>query len=137
MVCYPSLVDEYEEKLLDFSIKDDNLRSMYENILDIVQDNPDIKDEAKLIEKLKERDFEQILKEKTDLTVLKKQCPDIIKMRKNLDSRLVEIQLKRLDNEIRECKRLLASGNFSDEDYLRYEAYKKERNAILTDVEDC
>ncbi len=137
LVCYPSLVDEYEEKLLDFSIKDDNLRSMYENILDIVQDNPDIKNEAELIEKLKERDFEQILKEKTDLTVLKKQCPDIIKMRKNLDSRLVEIQLKRLDNEIRECKRLLASGNFSDEDYLRYEAYKKERNAILIDVEDC
>ena len=134
LVCYPQLVDEYEEKLLDFSIKDDNLRAMYENILEIMRDNTDIKDEIALTDKLKENNFEQILKEKTDLTVLKKQCPDIIKMRKNLDSRLVEIQLKRLDNEIRECKRLLASGNFSDEDYLRYESYKKERNAILLDA---
>ena len=25
----------------------------------------------------------------------------------------------------------------SDEDYLRYEAYKKERNAILMETEDC
>ena len=136
-ICYPRLVEEYEERLLDFSIKDNALRTMYENILEIVRENPDIKDENDVLEKLKDRDFEEVLKEKTDLTVLKKQCPDIIKMRKNLDNRLVEIQLKRLDNEIKECKRLLAGGNFSDEDYLRYEAYKKERNAILSETEDC
>ena len=136
LVCYPQLIEEYEERLLDFSIKDDNLRAMYEDILEIVRDNVELKSESELIDILKAHNFEKVLKEKTDLTVLKKQCPDIIKMRADLNSRLVEIQLKRLDNEIRECKRLLASGNFSDEDYLRYESYKKERNAILSEADN-
>jgi hypothetical protein len=135
-VCYPQLVEEYEERLLDFSIKDENLRAMYENILDIVRANPDINDEMVLIEELKKNNFAQVLNEKIDFKVLKKQCPNIIKMRKDLDGRLIEIQLKRLDSEIRECKRLLASGNFSDEDYLRYETYKKERNAILSEADN-
>ncbi|MBR2922033.1 MAG: DNA primase [Alphaproteobacteria bacterium] len=136
LVCYPQLVEEYEERLLDFTIKDDNLRAMYEDILEIMRDNIELKNENELIDILKSHNFEKVLKEKTDLTVLKKQCPDIIKMRADLNSRLVEIQLKRLDNEIRECKRLLAQGNFSDEDYLRYETYKKERNAILSEADN-
>lgn len=136
LVCYPQLVEEYEERLLDFVIKDEKLRAMYEDILEIMRENSEIRSEGELTEILKSHDFEAVLKEKTDLTVLKKQCPDIIKMRADLNSRLVEIQLKRLDNEIRECKRLLAGGNFSDEDYLRYESYKKERNAILSEAEN-
>ena len=135
-ICYPQLVEEYEERLLDFVIKDDNLRTMYEDILDIMRNNDELKNEDELIDILKAHNFEKVLKEKTDLKVLKKQCPDIIKMRADLNNRLVEIQLKYLDREIRECKRLLASGNFSDEDYLRYESYKKERNVILSEADN-
>mgnify|MGYP003292083232 CR=1 FL=1 len=49
------MVEEYEERLLDFVIKDEKLRAMYENILDIIRSNPDIKDEGELVEKLKEK----------------------------------------------------------------------------------
>ena len=56
-------------------------------------------------------------------------------MRKDLDGRIIEVQLKQLEADIRECKRLLESGNFNDDDYLRYEALKKERNALLQESE--
>ena len=135
-ICYPQLAEEYEERLLDFSIKDDNLRALYEVILETMRNSSETISEDELINILKEHNFEKALKEKIDLSVLKKQCPDVIKMRAVLNSRLVEIQLKRLDCEIRECKRLLASGNFSEEDYLRYETYKKERNIILAEVDN-
>lgn len=131
MLCYPQLVEEYEERLLDFAVKDDDLRRLYEAILEIMRDNPEIKDEAELSAKLDDLGLVHILRQMTDSRILKKQCPDVIKMRKDLDERIVEIQLKQLEADIRECKRVLESGSFNDEDYLRFEALKKERNALL------
>ena len=134
-VCFPQLVEEYEERLLDFSVKDEGLRRVYETILEIVREDDEIREEAKLVQILEEKGFGALLKEKIDTRVLKRQSPDIIKMRKDLDGRIIEVQLKQLEADIRECKRLLESGNFNDDDYLRYEALKKERNALLQESE--
>ena len=68
-----------------------------------------------------------------DLRILKKQCPDIIKMRKELNERIIEVQLKQLEADIRDCKRILESGNFGDDDYLRFESLKKERDALINE----
>ena len=134
-VCFPQLVEEYEERLLDFSVKDEGLRRVYETILEIVREDDEIREEAKLVQILEEKGFGALLKEKIDTRVLKRQSPDIIKMRKDLDGRIIEVQLKQLEADIRECKRLLESGNFNNDDYLRYEALKKERNALLQESE--
>ena len=136
LVCYPQLVEEYEERLLDFVVKDDNLRRLYEAVLEICRENPDIKDETELSGYLEKQGLAEILRQMTDSRILKKQCPDVIKMRKDLDERIIEVQLRQLENDIRESKRVLESGNFTDDDYRRFEGLKKERDALLSENEE-
>lgn len=135
-VCYPVLAEEYEERLLDFKAKDQALYDLYENIMDIMRENPEIQTEEDLVKKLDDKGLADVLKQKIDLRVLKKQCPDIIKMRKDLDGRIIEIQLRQLDADIRECKRVFETGNFSEEDVKRFEALKREKDALLSETEE-
>lgn len=134
-VCYPKLVEEYEERLLDFAVKDAKLKEIYEKILLIIHDNPEIKEEAELAARLDMECDGDLWRKSVDLRILKKQCPDIIKMRKYLDERIVEVQLKQLDMDIKECKRMLEVGNFNDDDYRRFENLKKEREMIIKENE--
>jgi len=135
-VCYPQLIEEYEERLLNFVVKDNELQKLYEAILSCIRDNPDIKNEEELIKCLASEELTKTIKQKIDIKVLKKQCFDIIKMRKDLDARIIEVQLKHLDTEIKECKSALESDSFSEEDYRRYEALKKEKDALIQENEE-
>ena len=129
-------MEEYEERLLDFSVKDEVLRGLYENILAVVRDEPDLAEEAALSQKLDELSGGTAWRMLVDSRILKKQCPDIIKMRKDLDERIIEVQLRQLESDIRESKRVLESGNFTDEDFKRFEGLKKERDALLRENEE-
>lgn len=135
LVCYPQLIEEWEEKLLDFGIKDDKLRQLYETILNIAHEGRDLQTEGQLETALKDKGISEDWKNLVDLKILKKQCPDIIKMRQSLNSRLIEVQLKRLDADIREVKAKLESDNFTTEDYERYEALKNEKNVLLNTLD--
>ncbi len=136
LACYPQLVEEYEEKLLDFRIKDEKLQKLYEKILEIVRDNPEINEEKQLAEQLEECQFDVVYKEYVDVRMLKKQCPDVIKMREMLAARIIEVQLKQLEADIRECCNRLGNGNFSEEEHKRYMALINERNTLLKENED-
>lgn len=132
LICYPRLIEEYEEKLLDFQIKQPRLRSLYETLLGLVHDDAEITDADALAQILADKGFAEELKNNIELKMLRKQCPDIIKMRQNLDERITEVQLRRLETEIRECARQLEAGDsFSEEAYSRYLSLKKERDALL------
>lgn len=132
-VCYPQLAEEYEERLFNFTIKDSRLKALFEAVTEIVRDDPELKDEAELAAKLDAKEDLGDWKRLVDVHILKKQCPDIIKMRKDLDERIIEVQLRQLETDIRESKRLLESGSFSDEDYKRYEMLRKERDMLLAE----
>ena len=131
LISYPSLIAEYEEKLFNFNIKNDKLRDLYEYLLDMLHNEQEFNDTENLLKVLRNNGFEEVLKKQIELSMLRKQCPDIIKMRKNLDERIIEVQLKQLEAEIRECVRVIQTSDFSDEVYLRYESLKKERAALL------
>ncbi len=133
-VIYPELVEEYEERLLNFSIKDTKLKSLYEAILDIIHNGAEAPDETGLLASLDEA-LGQNWKKEVDLHILKKQCPDIIKMRKHLDERIIEVQLKRIEADMREAKSVIDSGNFTDDDYVRFESLKKEFNQLLVETD--
>ena len=134
-VCYPVLVEEYEERLVDFTVKDIKLRDLYERILEIIHDSPEIKEEVELATKLDDCYNDVSWRKFVDLRILKKQCPDIIKMRKDLNERIIEVQLKQLETDIKECKRILETGNFNDDDYRRFESLKKERDMLIKENE--
>ena len=130
-VCYPQLVEEMEEKLYSFAIKNADLKNLYEKILQICRENEGIKDENVLVSML-DKDMRGDHWHKTvDTYILKKQCPDIVKMRENFKNLLLELQLKEIDADIREVKNLLDKSNFDADLYARYEGLKKERCALL------
>ena len=133
-VCYPQLVEEYEERLLDFAVKDTVLKSLYEQIVEIVRSSSEELSEETLSRALDDGDIKN-WRSFVDGYILKKQCPDIIKMRKDFEQRLIEVQLKALDTEIRECKMKLEKEQFSDDLYQRYENLKRERNTLLSENE--
>ena len=90
-----------------------------------------------IINILKDKGFDEELKSRIELKMLQKQCPDIMRMRKNLDDRIVEVQLRQLEMDIRECMRQMQTGDsFSEETFSRYESLKKEREALLASQND-
>ncbi len=132
LICYPQLIEEYEEKLLDFEIKSPKLHSLYDALLELVHEGTEISDCEALQQILLDKGFGETLKNSVELKMLRKQCPDVIKMRQNLDERIIEVQLRQLDGDIRECVRQMQTGeSFSEDAYNRYESLKKERDALL------
>jgi hypothetical protein len=136
LVCYPQLIEEYEEKMLDFAVKDEGLRQLYDAMLEIAREDDTLQDETKLLQALDARNLGNTARQQLDLKVLKKQNPDIVKMRHNLDERLIEVQLRQLEADIRECKTKFESATVSDDEFRRFEALKKERDALLQEIED-
>ncbi len=135
-VCFPQLIEEYEEKLLNFEIKSDKLRRLYEFLLEMVHEGTLPSESEKLQQILKDKGFGEELQKRIELKMLRRQCPDVVKMRQALDERMIEMQLRQLDGDIRECMRQMsADKEFSEELYNRYESLKKERAALLASVE--
>ena len=131
LVLYPNLVDEYEEKIFNFNIKNQQLNSLLENIFEINQEEK-IEDFSAMIDKLKERGLQKSVDELLEFKMLKIQNPNDVRMRENLDLRILESQLKQLDIEIKECLRVMEnSESLSDEVYKRYESLKKEKENLL------
>lgn len=131
LVLYPSLIDEYEEKIYNFNIKNQQLSSLLENIIEINQEEK-IEDFAVMTEKLKARGLQKSVDELLEFKMLKIQNPNDVHMRENLDLRILESQLKQLDAEIKECLRVMGtSESLSDDIYKRYESLKKEKENLL------
>ena len=64
--------------------------------------------------------------------MLRQQNPNDVRMRENIDLRIVESQLCQLDSEIKDCLRQLQnSESFSEEAYKRYESLKKARESLI------
>ena len=131
LICYPQLIEEYEEKLLNFEIKSPKLHGLYDALLDMVHEGAEFSDSEALQQALADKGWAEVLKNDVELKMLRRQCPDVIKTRQNLDERIIEVQLRQLESDIRECVRQMETGESFDEAYGRYESLKKERDALL------
>ena len=132
LVLYPSLIDEYEEKIFNFNIKNQQLNVLLENILEINQEEK-IEDFSVMMEKLKACGLQKAVDELLEFKMLKIQNPNDVRMRENLDLRILESQLQQIDAEIKECLQIMEnSESLSDDVYKRYESLKKEKENLLS-----
>lgn len=132
LVLYPSLIDEYEEKIYNFNIKNKQLNALLENILEINQEEK-IEDFSVMMEKLKAHGLQKSVDELLEFKMLKIQNPNDVRMRENLDLRILESQLQQIDAEIKECLQIMEnSESLSDDVYKRYESLKKEKENLLS-----
>ena len=81
---------------------------------------------------MQEKGLEKDLAALWELEMFRQQNPYINKIREEIDTKIIEVQIKQLDNEIKECLRIIqVSESFPEEAYQRYESLKKEKESLL------
>ena len=134
MVTYPQLISQYEERLSTFEFGNDRMSKMLAEILEVSHQD-DYADSDNLLGKLK-LNYPQEVEGLWELNMYKMQKNTLPELKKEIDDGLLEVQLKQLDKEIRECVALMKNDdNNATENYLKYQQLIKERNALLATVD--
>lgn len=134
MIYCPELIAEYEEKMADFEIKDTKLRALFDALVQISTDEPEA-DCDKVLECLKNGGQGSKVGSLWEFKMLRMQKPPVLKLREEINTKIAEVQLKMLDNEMKEClKEIENAPSFPDEVFKRYESLKKEKEAILQET---
>lgn len=131
LICYPNLIEEYEEKLLTFAINDQNLRLIFDAVFEISHEKTPQSQEEMLVA-LKELGLDKKVDSLLEFKMIRLQNPNDVKMRESIDERIAESQLKQIEAEIKECLHIMqTSESFSDDVYKRYESLKKEQDNLI------
>ncbi len=131
VVAKPELIGFLEEKLSIFEFKDEKFKQLWEAAREIYAQNDKVVF-AEMYEKLQALGMTAVLRGiADDVNYLQKE-KDLALIREGIELKLVEIQLKQVEAEIRECSRKMQE----DESCIaevgkRYESLKEERNALL------
>ena len=134
MIFCPELIAEYEEKMADFEIKDAKLRALFDALIQIGMDEPEA-DCDKVLECLQKAGQEKEVEVLWEFKMLRLQKTPILKLREEINTKIAEVQLKMLEQEMKEClKEIDNAPAFPDEVFKRYESLKKEKEAILNEA---
>ena len=130
MILYPELIHKYEERLAAFEIDRSPMARILNEIIEINQTEEHIDSEI-LLEKLK-LNFAKDIGELWELNMYRQQKSSMLDLKQQIDNSLNNIQLKQIDNDIKECTKLMQSQpNDLDEISARYAQLIKERNALM------
>lgn len=130
MIYCPELIVEYEEKMSSFEINNQRLHSLFDTMVEVYHDGEKMSFEE-MQKKIIEKGFAKDLNGLWELEMFQQQKPIISKLREEIDAKIIDVQSKLLENEIRECMRIMEiSESFPDEVYKRYESLKKEKDAL-------
>ena len=132
----PVLIAEFEEQISMFDIRSHKLKAILDKIFDLAHTNENLTAET-LFQELSAIGFDDDLNNLWELQMLRQQKPDVIQLRKEINNKIAEVQLNQLENEIKECLRVMQiSESFSEEVYKRYETLKNEKNLLLNMYSD-
>ena len=130
MLLYPELINRYEEKLTSFEIENGATTKILSEILELNQ-NGEATDSNILQEKIK-LNYAAAVENLWELTMYKMQRTSLADVCDELDDCLIEIQLKQINSDIKECITLMKNNDINSDDvYARYQQLLKERNNLL------
>ena len=130
MLLYPELIEKYEEKLTAFEINDSRMAKVLADIIEINQEDEHLDSET-LIEKLK-LNFAAEIGDLWEINMYKSQKSTLPGLKAEIDNGLLEIQLKQIDAELKECMSLMTQQPENSADiYARYQQLLKERNTLI------
>ncbi len=134
MIFCPELIAEYEEKMADFEIKDAKLRALFDALIQIGMDEPEA-DCDKVLECLQKAGQGKEVDVLWEFKMLRLQKTPVLKLREEINTKIAEVQLKMLEQEMKEClKEIDNAPDFPNEAFKRYESLKKEKEAILSEA---
>ncbi|MDD4556735.1 MAG: DNA primase [Alphaproteobacteria bacterium] len=132
----PKLIAVYEEKIMMFEIKDEQMKNMLHMIFEVYAHNSGISTDD-LLALLQERGFAKYLAEIWEIRMLKQQSPTDIQVMEDLDAKILEAQVRFIEGEIRECLRIIEkSDDFPAEIYEKFESLKKEKELLFVHKDD-
>ena len=120
------MIGEYEEKLMMFNVKEGGLKNLLAAILNYTEEG----ENKDIIAYLTDKGYKNLPAKLWEIGMIKAQDLMPSKLKKELDAKIVEVQLEQLDRDIRECANALAK-EFSEEVYTRFQTLKKEQAALL------
>ena len=130
MLLYPELIEKYEEKLTAFEINYSRMAKVLAEIIEINQEDEHLDSET-LIEKLK-LNFAAEIGDLWEINMYKSQKSTLPGLKAEIDNGLLEIQLKQIDAELKECMSLMTQQPENSADiYARYQQLLKERNTLI------
>ena len=130
MLLYPELIEKYEEKLSAFEINDSKMAKVLTEIISLHQEDDEL-DSERLIEKLK-LNFAAEIGDLWEINMYKSQKSTLPSLKAEINNGLLEIQLKQIDIELKECMTLISEKpENSEEIYARYKQLIKERDSLI------
>ena len=119
-----------KKKLTAFEINNSKMAKVLAEIIEIHQEDENT-DSEQLIEKLK-LNFSAEIGDLWEINMYKSQKSTLPSLKAEIDNGLLEIQLKQIDAELKECTTLMSSQpENSAEIYERYKNLLKERNNLI------
>lgn len=140
LIYCPELIPEYEEKISMFSMPNQDLQNLWNALCDAFESAEDAENltSDKLQEMLIERQVSKIVSSLWELKMFLVQKPMINQLRREIDTKILEVQLKQLDDEIKECLVLIESAeSFPDDVYERYQSLKNEKQTLLNGCQNA
>ena len=114
-----------------FEINNVKMHGMLDMIFEQSHTDNNLSSET-LCKELEQAGYDREIHNLWELEMLRQQKPRPEKVREDIDAKMVEIQLNQLENEIKECLRIMqTSESFSEEVYKRYETLKNEKDLLL------
>ena len=131
IITYPQLAEQYEERLSSFDLSADVMSKILCEIIEIIHDD-NYTDSENILNKL-QLNYSAQINSLWELGMYKMQKSTLLDLKKEIDSGLDEIQLKQLDEEIKECVNLMKTPSADADDvYKKYRQLIAERNSILS-----
>ncbi len=135
MIFYPELIAEYEEKIAMFAMPKPNLQALFDGMVEIFNEHDGEEGFCceVLMKALEEKGFAKDINSLWELKMFHQQKPMQNLIRQEIDTKILEVQLRQLENEIKECLNTIeTSESFPDAVYERYNTLKKEKLALLS-----
>lgn len=130
MLLYPELIGKYEERLMSFDIGNSTMAKVLTEILEINQETENL-DSDILLEKVK-LNFIGEVGDLWEINMYRQQKLSMADLNAQISNNLQTIQLKQIDNDIKECMGLMQTQPTDlDELNARYQQLLRERNNIL------
>lgn len=129
MLLYPELAIDLEEKLFMFDISKFPLFNLLEDLIQSLHEKEMSPEE--LYQTLSEKGYGTTLNQLWEVGMLKSQKPLAADIRRQIGGLMTAVQIKQLEQEMREAKLKLDKPDASDEDYQKYLFLKKEYDDLL------
>lgn len=129
MLICPDIAIDLEEKIFMFDISKFSHFNLLNTLIQLLHEGACNSED--LCQKLEDKGFSSELSGLWEIDMLRSQKPSAVDLRRQIDLLMAAVQIKQLEQDMRETKLKLEKNDATDEDYQRYLFLKNEYDELL------